>query len=112
MSLTVTVDSNSGPGYRVMSVIGEVDIATVGDLESAIASLDLDGPSLVLDLTPTEFMDSSGLRLIISVRERLAADGKVLKLAVTGGPISRLLDVTGLTGLLDVYASVDEALAS
>lgn len=95
--------------HRVLSVRGEVDIATVGELEDKIASLGDPKSGLVLDLTATEFMDSSGLRLLVSAHEKFAAEGGNLRVAVGPGPIYRLLDITGLLGHLEVHDTVEEA---
>ena len=108
MGLQLDVSSTSND-HRVLSVRGEVDIATVGELEDKIASLGDPSAGLVLDLTETEFMDSSGLRLIVSTHERFAAGGGNLRVAVGPGPIYRLLDITGLLGHLDVHDTVEEA---
>ncbi len=96
-------------GHRVLSVRGEVDIATVGELEEKIAALGEPKYGLVIDLTETEFMDSSGLRLLVSIHERFASEGGSLRVAVGPGPIYRLLDITGLLGHLDVHDTVEEA---
>lgn len=108
MGLVLNVDTDPNGRTQVLSVRGEVDIATVGELDEKIAALDGD-LGLVLDLTATDFMDSSGLRLIVATHERYAAGGKPFRIAVGPGPIVRLLDVTGLLGHLDVHDTVEEA---
>ena len=108
MGLLLDASSTSN-GHRVLSVHGEVDIATVGELEDKIASFGDLSSGLVLDLTETEFMDSSGLRLLVTAHERFAAEGGNLRVAVGPGPIYRLLDITGLLGHLDVHDTVEEA---
>lgn len=89
-----------------------MDIATVEELGAKIRSLDENGYTLVLDLTATDFMDSSGLRLLVEAHEELAGKGQQLKVAVGGGPIARLLDVTGLLSHLEVHDSVEEAVSA
>ena len=95
----------------VRAVLGEVDIATVQELESRIASFE-QGYGLVVDLTSTDFMDSSGIRLLMAEHERRQTAGESFKVAVDGGSIRRLLDVTGVLSHLDTYSSVSEALAT
>lgn len=112
MSLNLTVTHGDQDSWRILGVSGEIDIATIGELEAELNVLMEQGASLVLDLTGTEFMDSSGLRLIVSTHNRLAEMGGRLVLAVEPGPIARLLDVTGLRETLDVRESVDDVLGS
>jgi len=100
--------ANDGADH-ILSVRGEVDIATVGELEEKIAEVGDPAAGLILDLTATDFMDSSGLRLLVATHERYAAAGGRFRIAVRPGPISRLLDVTGLMGHLDVRETVEEA---
>jgi anti-anti-sigma factor len=108
MGLVLDLESDRDRRVDVLSVRGEVDIATVAELEEKIESVD---PSrgLVVDLTSTDFMDSSGLRLLVASHERFSADGRQFRLAVSPGPISRLLDVTGLLAHLQVHETVEEA---
>ena len=107
MGLLLDITPASNGTDRILSVRGEVDIATVGELEEKISEIGDSG--LILDLTATDFMDSSGLRLLVSTHERFAAEGGRFRLAVRPGPISRLLEVTGLMGHLVVHETVEEA---
>lgn len=108
MALVLDLESDHNRKIDVLSVRGEVDIATVSELEEKIGSVDA-SHALVVDLTATDFMDSSGLRLLVSSHERFSADGRQFRLAVSPGPIARLLDVTGLLAHLEVHETVEEA---
>jgi anti-sigma B factor antagonist len=81
----------------VLHVQGELDAYTAPGLEEHIAGLLGDGVTdLVLDLSPTGFLDSSGLRALLTVHRRLeAADGR-LALRDPSEPVLRLLEITGL----------------
>ncbi len=109
MALTFNLETDDQSRIQVLSVMGEVDIATVDELGVMIETLADHDYDLVLDLTSTDFMDSSGLRLLVSTRDRLVGAGKRFKVAVAGGPISRLLEVTGLLSHLEVHQTVEEA---
>lgn len=111
MPLTLTVETEAEGRYQVLTVLGEVDIATVPQLSERIAELSQSG-YLVLDLTETDFMDSSGLRLLLETRERFDDEGRAFRLAISGGPIARLLDVTGLLTHLEVHDTVEEAISA
>jgi anti-sigma B factor antagonist len=111
MSLDLQATTDESTQAVVLTVLGEVDIATIEEFQATIDSLD-DPRQLVIDLTSTEFMDSTGLRLLIAAHEKFRESGRDLKIAINGGPISRLLEVTGMLTHLNSYASVDQALGN
>lgn len=112
MPLDLRTATDESTQAVVLTVLGEVDLATIGELESKIESLEDTSRSLVIDLTPTDFMDSTGLRSLIAAHERFQEAGREFKVAVSPGPISRLLEVTGVLGHINAFPSVDQALAN
>jgi anti-sigma B factor antagonist len=111
MSDTLEIEADSHDSWSVLSLRGEVDISTVALLEERIDAALEGGSQLVLDLTGVSFIDSTGLRLVISTRQRLTEDGE-LALVVADGPVTRLLEITGLDGAFPVFATVEEATLS
>jgi anti-sigma B factor antagonist len=86
-----------------VSVRGELDAATAPDLAVVCHSVHADGArDLVIDLTDTSFLDSSGLRVLIDAH-RLFSEGGNLALAHASEPVRRLLEITGL----DDYFTLD-----
>jgi anti-anti-sigma factor len=82
----------------VVTVQGELDAYSAPSLEEEAARLLADDVSdLVLDLSATMFLDSSGLRAILTAQRRLADSGGRLALRAPSEPVRRLLDITGLT---------------
>lgn len=81
---------------------GELDIATAAQGGLAIARAERDqAPTLELDLSGLTFIDSTGLRLLLAVRERaLAADRR---LVLRRGPyaVQRILEITALASLFE-----------
>jgi anti-anti-sigma factor len=76
---------------------GELDIATVPQLDARLHKARGGGPSaLVLDLSNLSFIDSSGLRLVVAWSNR-ARDERFKLVAIRGGPeIDRVFELTGL----------------
>lgn len=74
---------------------GELDLATAPQLIAALRSHD-DYELLVIDLRSLSFMDSSGLRLLVSESDRAQRAGYELRLVRGGAEISRLLRLTRL----------------
>ena len=98
--------------WASIAVQGEIDIATVDDLSNAIQAI-LDGTdgNLVVDLTATDFMDSSGLKCLIMADRSFSERDRSFALAIGSGPISRLIDLSGVGETLRIVASVDEVTA-
>ena len=95
-------------GWIAMSVEGEVDLATVAELEAAVeAILDGETANLIVDLNPTSFMDSTGLRALVEADRRFTAADRSFASAAQSGPVARLIDLSGLDQQLTVVTSPD-----
>ena len=84
-------------GRAVVVIRGELDLATAPDLEAAIQGRLDDGQDVVVDLRELDFMDSTGLRVLVAAHARV--DGP-------GASIERILAVAGVERVLDL---VDDA---
>jgi anti-sigma B factor antagonist len=94
-ALSVEVE-HEGPAIT-LSVKGDLDAATAPELANlCLAAFDEGARELVIDLTDTSFLDSSGLRALIGARQLFADEG-ALRLSHASEPVLRLLDLTGLT---------------
>lgn len=97
-NLTVTV-SDDDPALVVAE--GQIDSFTSTSLDEALAALPADR-SISVDLSGVEFVDSSGLRVIVRAHKRQLAGGSELIILKPSDPVSRLLDITGLTPELTI----------
>jgi anti-sigma B factor antagonist len=94
----------------VVRVTGELDLATVPQLERALAERPEGAAGLVIDLSGCTFIDSTCVRLLVGVaRETESAGGRAAIVATDPG-ILRVLEITALDTLVPVHRSVDEAL--
>lgn len=84
----------------VVHLQGEVDICTASRLRGHLADvMEGDGlAALVLDLSGLEFMDATGLEVLVQARRRAGEQGAQLVLAHPPGIVRRLLEATGLDG--------------
>jgi len=103
------------PGQVVIEVGGEVDMLTSPQLRSAVieqfgteAGVEL----VVLALDGVSFLGTSGLAVLIEVREAAHAAGVELRLACTARRVLRPLTIAGLVPLFDIHDSVEQALAA
>ena len=90
---------------------GSLDLATSPSVRAALMeAASEDKHEIIVDLTQLEFLDSTGLGALIGAHRRaLEHDGNV-RLVVREGAISRLLNITGLMRVFQVYHTVDNAL--
>jgi len=96
-------------GWVAIAVEGEVDLATVEDLQTAIDQVLADsGDHLVVDLTSSSFMDSTGLKVLVMSHRKFDDVGRSFAIAVDGGPISRLIDLSGVDKTIRTVPSVEE----
>jgi anti-anti-sigma factor len=86
------VIDRSEPGR--LKLVGELDIQSSKKLHLSLA--DLDGAAIDVDLSGVTFMDSSGLRSIVVLREK----HKGVRYVQPSTHVARLLEITGLTFLL------------
>jgi anti-sigma B factor antagonist len=99
-----------GSGIPRVSVHGEIDMATAGAvLARALRQIELHGPSLVLDLTRTTFMDSSGLHVIEALTRRTCGHGGGLVLVVATDGVRRLLEIPPPSSYVHVVTTCAQA---
>ena len=100
------------PGVAVIAVVGEHDLTTAPALRERAEEAIGGGSSVVIDLTPAEFIDSSIIGVVLEARRRAEEAGLGFAAALEGGDqaVRRVLEVTGLDSNLPVHESVDDAL--
>jgi anti-sigma B factor antagonist len=78
-------------------VEGELDLATAADLERELKRVEAtDARSIVLDLSGVQFIDSTGVRLLVQAHARSRADSNRLSLLRGPAAVQRVLELTGL----------------
>ena len=88
---------------RIVALEGEIDLSTVPEAERLITEAEASRPGgLVIDLREVTFMDSSGLRVLLTAHRRAEEDGRGFALVKGGDIVNRLLDVTGLSERLEL----------
>ena len=96
-------------GWESIAVEGEIDLATVEELQAAIdTAFEGDVDHLVVDLNGATFMDSTGLKTLVMANRRFGEAGRSFAIAVSGGPVSRLIDLSGVDSAIQTVATVDE----
>jgi anti-anti-sigma factor len=111
------VESNFGVEVRdggqvvVIGVSGELDLASSPELEHELARSTASGAELlIIDLRRLEFMDSTGLSVLVRAHQKATQGGK--RFAIVKGPqqVQRLLSLTGVAERLTVVDAPEELL--
>lgn len=96
-------------GWQCIAVSGEIDLATVPELENAIDSVfSSNSHPLVVDLTDSSFMDSTGLKTLVMANRRFDEQGRLFAIAVSAGPVSRLIDLSGVETSIRIVENIDD----
>jgi anti-sigma B factor antagonist len=108
----IEVERTDG-GVAVVALSGEHDLYTAPAIRDRIAGVLEDGTALVIDLTPSSFIDSSVLRVLLEARRE--AHERVVGFAVALGEdgslgVRSMLEVTGLIGVFPVLPARKDAL--
>lgn len=88
-------------GVLRLKLLGELDLATVPILHQRLASASERKESVILDLSELEFIDSSGLRVLITAHADASRDGWSLRFTEPGDRIRRVFVVAGVASHFD-----------
>ena len=100
-------------GYELLAARGEIDIATSPRLIALLneAVTDTTG-AVIVDLSAVEFMDSTGLALLIRAQRRLSRRGRGFAVVCPEGPVKRIFELTDMVEKLHVEPSRETAALS
>jgi anti-sigma B factor antagonist len=102
-----------GNGWVSLSISGEIDLATVDQLERDLKDCEeSESGNLAVDLTGADFMDSSGLRCLVMADRSYRDAERRFALIVENGPISRLIELSGVDSTIEVFSSVGELVSA
>jgi anti-sigma B factor antagonist len=98
-------------GIPVISAPEEIDIGNASELRSALMKATQDHPMAVVDLSLTQFCDSSGLNVLVRALRRAQEAGGELRLVACTQPVQRILSVTGVGSVFPLFPTLADALA-
>jgi anti-sigma B factor antagonist len=100
-------------GYTVVTISGEIDIASAPVLREQLLGLLRPGASrLVVDLSRVTFCDASGLAVLVGASRRADQLDGVLRLAAPAPLMTKVLRLTGLDSRFEIFATVPEAIGA
>jgi anti-sigma B factor antagonist len=96
----------------VVTLPAEIDVTNADTVrDELLAALNQSAVPLIADMSRTNFCDSSGVSAIVRVFRRAVASGSAMRLVVSTPAVQRVLSITGVDRLVDVFPSVAASLA-
>jgi anti-anti-sigma factor len=114
VSLLATVTEESHGSVVVAAIEGEIDASNTADIGGRLRSaLSNRSTVLIVDLTPTSYIDSAGINLMFELAADLRERQQELQLVVAGdAPIARAIGICGLDAAVPTHGDRETALAA
>ncbi|GGF49612.1 anti-sigma-B factor antagonist [Marmoricola endophyticus] len=107
------LDSHESGDVTVVSVSGEIDVYTAPKLRDRIAQLVAEGRHhLVIDMDGVEFLDSTGLGVLVGGLKKVRVEGGSMEIVCTRERLLKIFRITGLAKVFTIHASQDAALTA
>src|SRR5919202_5148124 len=104
------LDVREVDSHSVVDVKGEIDVYTAPKLREKLIELVSDGSyDIVVNLEGVDFLDSTGLGVLVGALKRVKAHEGSLSLVCTQDKILKIFKITGLTKVFPIHASIDAA---
>lgn len=105
----LTIVTRRHLGHVLVTVAGEVDIATAPELRARLAEPAAEGRHVIVDLSQVRFVDVAGLRVLATAALEAAAHGGSLQVAGARSQLRRMLAIIGMDGHIPLTETVAEA---
>ena len=111
--MDLSLDTRSEGEWTVVSVGGEIDVYTAPKLREALLELVNAGRyQLIVDVEAVDFLDSTGLGVLVGGLKRVRANDGNLRVVCTQERLLKIFRITGLTKVFAIHDSVSAATAS
>jgi anti-sigma B factor antagonist len=109
--MDLELDTQARGDASVLALRGEIDVYTAPRLRQAIVDL-VDGGAkrIVVDMEKVDFLDSTGLGVLVEGLKRVKTREGSLSIVATQDKILKIFDITGLNKAFPIHPSVDDAL--
>ena len=104
------LEAREQDGWSVLTVSGEIDIATAPSLRERLHGLLADdNRQLVVDLDDVGFLDSTALGVLVGALKRARSEGGEVRIVCTQPRVRKVFEITRLDSAFDLFDSVEEA---
>jgi anti-sigma B factor antagonist len=113
VDVDLTLATNEVEGATIIAVGGEIDVYTAPKLRDKITELVADGVyDIIVDMEAVEFLDSTGLGVLVGGLKKVRAHDGSLQLICTQDRLLKIFRITGLAKVFVIHDSADGALAA
>ena len=106
------IDVSKVDSHAVVNVSGEIDVYTAPKLREKLIELVSEGTyDVVVDLEKVDFLDSTGLGVLVGALKRVKAHDGSLSLVCTQDKILKIFKITGLTKVFPIHDTLEEAMS-
>jgi anti-sigma B factor antagonist len=106
------LESEQAGGFTILAVLGEVDIASSPALRRRLGQLLAADQHLIVDLCGVEFMDSTGLGVLVGGRNKAMQVGASFSLVCDQLKVLNLFKITGLADVFTIHSTLSNAIAA
>lgn len=111
--MDISVATREEAGRSVLVVKGEVDVHTAPDLDAALTQVvEAGNYKLIVDLSAVDFLDSTGLGVLVKALKRVREHDGSLAVVTTTDRISKVFRITGLDSAIGLHETLEAALAA
>lgn len=111
--MELSLDHYARGDHTVLEVGGEIDVYTAPKLREKLVELVGEGHHrLIVDMTKVEFLDSTGLGVLVGGLKRVRSHDGTLSLVCNQERILKIFRITGLTKVFPIHESLDDAAQS
>ena len=111
--MDLTLSTHEADGTTVVAVGGEIDVYTAPRLRDKFTELVAAGSyDIIVDMQNVEFLDSTGLGVLVGGLKKVRAHDGSLDLVCTQDRLLKIFRITGLAKVFVIHDSADEALAT
>jgi anti-sigma B factor antagonist len=111
--MELSVASRLVSGYAVVEVGGEIDVYTAPRLRESLNEVTGSGQKhVVVDLGRVDFIDSTGLGVLVGVDRRLRGSDGSIKIVAPHEKLMKIFRIAGLEAVFDMYGSLADATAT
>ena len=111
--MELSMATRPASGFTVLEVAGEIDVYTAPQLrERLIAVVEGGARQVIVDLGRVEFLDSTGLGVLVGALKRLRVVGGELRLVCAQERLLKIFRITGLSKVFAIHGSQSEALVA
>jgi anti-sigma B factor antagonist len=113
VDVDLTLATNEVGDATIIAVGGEIDVYTAPKLRDKITELVADGVyDIIVDMEAVEFLDSTGLGVLVGGLKKVRAHDGSLELICTQDRLLKIFRITGLAKVFVIHDSADGALAA